>query len=123
GVNLSSLSSGQIFTVLFSDNYPATTPKGGLWEFGIASPGDFYLAGDGNAAFGFGRSKRFVFSDFFNSINITKPQLIEMSSSVLFEVKFNKNLFFTTNDGIVSFSSNTAIGKTKGGNYFYHGKM
>src|SRR5690554_1071458 len=117
-VNLSSLSQGEIFSLIsIKSSLPASATKTGLWLFGNASNLDHYPYVDNSIYSGFGRDTRFTVGNVSSSVDLTKPHILNISSGVSFDFRINENALFTSTLGLPSFRSNVLLGHSGAGYY------
>lgn len=117
-VNLSSLSQGEIFSLIsIKSSLPASATKSGLWLFGNASNLDHYPYVDNSIYSGFGRDTRFTVGNVSSSVDLTKPHILNISSGVSFDFRINENALFTSTLGLPSFRSNVLLGHSGAGYY------
>lgn len=120
--NFSALTEGEIFSFMEINEYPAASdPSTGIWSFGT-SANEHYPYTDGNVYTCFGRDERFNIGDVSNTVNLTLPHVLNISSGVSFDVNINNTNLFNTTDGLPSFNNGAYIGRSASG-YFFNGRM
>ncbi len=117
-VNLSSLTQGEIFTILKKHVHPTTVQANtGLWVMGSAAQSDHYTWTDGRIYSGFGQNSRFTVGLVGNNINLTHPTLLNISSNITFKYRLNDSLLNTSN-GTSQFPNQSILGKSIAAYYF-----
>src|SRR5690554_3150112 len=120
--NFSALTEGEIFSFMEINEYPAASdPSTGIWSFGT-SANEHYPYTDGNVYTCFGRDERFNIGNLSSSFDLTRPHVLNISSSMSFDVNINNVGIFNTTDGLPSFTNGAYIGRSAGG-YFFNGRM
>lgn len=121
GVNLSSLTQGEIFALLFRHNFPPTVPANtGIWGFGTASPDDHFTWTDLHIYSGFGRNTRIEVGSIPPILNPMKPLILNISSDSRFKLKLNNQVLINSVTGTAQFKNGVTIGKSNA-NYYFDG--
>ncbi|MEX2484645.1 MAG: PKD domain-containing protein [Brumimicrobium sp.] len=116
--DFSSLSEGEVFSLIELKNAPATTGNtSGLWSFGTSSSQDHYPYNNNVVYCGFGRNSRFTIGDVSGNVDLTEPHLLNVNSGASFNFRINDIELFASTSGAPSFNSNVHIGRSLGGHY------
>ena len=116
--DFSSLSEGEVFSLIELKNAPATSGNtSGLWSFGTSTSQDHYPYNNNVVYCGFGRNTRFTIGDVSGNVDLTEPHLLNVNSGASFNFRINDIDLFASTSGAPSFNSNIHIGRSLGNHY------
>src|SRR5690554_4623138 len=119
-VDLSHLSSGEIFSVLKLKSNQPSVNKSGIWKFGTHQYSNHYPYTNGQIYTCFGNTQRFNFSVPSN-FDFTKYHIINIQSGGEFSFNLNQDEVFSSTSSSPAFNSNTLVGHSPDGTRFLDG--
>ncbi len=125
GVNLSNLNEGEIFSIVKKNTFPTSNLSySTIWRFGTANGIDVYPHTNTQVYSGFGRSIRFENFYVPDSLEMSRPHILNISSGSEFIFRHNHNIKTISSNGLASFTNEAILGQGRSNlNYYFDGSF